>query len=52
MKMNLGLLKLVAIVLFVIGAILFFAKVAFEVDMGLVALGLAAWAASGYPGKA
>jgi len=48
MKMDLSLLRLVAIVLFVLGAILFFAQVRWDVDMGLVALGLAAWAASDY----
>jgi hypothetical protein len=46
MKMNQSMLKLVALVLFVLSAILFFAQVRFDVDMGLLALGLAAWVAA------
>jgi hypothetical protein len=44
--MNQSMLKLVALVLFVLTAILFFAQVRFDVDMGLLALGLAAWVAA------
>jgi hypothetical protein len=44
MKFDRSLLKWVAIILFVLAAILFFATVRMDVDMGLVALGLAAWA--------
>lgn len=47
MKFNGGLLRLAALVLFVLSAILFFAQVRFDVDMGLLSLGLAAWVASG-----
>ena len=50
MKMDKSLLKLVAIVLFVLAAILLFAQVRVDVDLGLAALGLAAWAGSEYPG--
>jgi hypothetical protein len=41
MKFDQSLLKIVALVLFVLAAILFFAQVRFDVDMGLLALGLA-----------
>jgi hypothetical protein len=46
MNINQSLLKIVALVLFVLTAILFFAQVRFDVDMGLLALGLAAWVAA------
>ena len=46
MKFNRSLLKLVAVLLFVIAAILFFAQVRVDVDMGLASLGLAALAAA------
>lgn len=46
MKVNLGLLKLVALALFVLCAILFFASVKYEVTMGLFALAFAARVAS------
>jgi hypothetical protein len=46
MKMDRSLLKYVAIVLFVLSAILLFAQVRVDVDLGFVALGLAAWAAA------
>ncbi len=41
MKMDQSLLKIAALVLFVVAAILFFAKSATDVAMGLLALGLA-----------
>ena len=47
MKVNLGLLNLVALVLFVLCAILFFAQVRADVTWGLLSLGFAAWVASG-----
>jgi hypothetical protein len=46
MNANLSILRYVAIVLFVVSAILLFAKVRIDVDLGLLALGLACWAAS------
>jgi hypothetical protein len=45
MKFNVGLLRLVALVLFVLCAILFFAQVRLDVDMGLLSLAFAAWVA-------
>lgn len=47
MKVNLALLRLVALVLLVLCAILFFADVRYDVTMGLFALAFACWAASG-----
>lgn len=41
MKLDLTLLRIVALVLFVLAAILFFAQVRMDVDLGLLALGLA-----------
>jgi len=41
MKLDLTLLRIVALVLFVLAAILFFAQVRTDVDLGLLALGLA-----------
>jgi hypothetical protein len=46
MRMNQSMLKLVALVLFVLTAILFFAQVRSDVDFGLLSLGLAAWVAA------
>ena len=46
MRFDRSLLKLVAVVLFVIAAILFFAQVRVDVDLGLASLGLAALAAA------
>jgi hypothetical protein len=40
MKFDLSMLKIVALVLFVLAAILFFAQVRTDVTMGLLALGL------------
>jgi hypothetical protein len=50
MKVNASLARIVAIVLFVLAAILFFAQVRFDVDMGFLALGLAVWAGSDFLG--
>jgi hypothetical protein len=44
MKFNLGMLRLVAVVLLVLVAILFFASVRSDVDFGLLSLALACWA--------
>jgi hypothetical protein len=41
MKFNMALLRLVALVLFVVAAILFFANKATDVAMGFIGLGLA-----------
>jgi hypothetical protein len=41
MRFDMSLLKIAALILFVLAAILFFAQVRFDVDMGLLALGLA-----------
>lgn len=46
MTVNLGLLKLVALALFVLCAILFFADVRWDVTMGLFSLAFAARVAS------
>jgi hypothetical protein len=46
MRMNQSMLKLVALALFVLTAILFFAQVRMDVDFGLLALGLATWVAA------
>lgn len=46
MNANLSMLRYIAIILFVVSAILLFAKVRIDVDLGLLALGLACWAAS------
>jgi len=46
MKLNLGLLKLAALVLFVLCAILFFASVRYDVNMGLFAIAFACWVAA------
>jgi hypothetical protein len=44
MKFDRSLLKWLAIVLFIVVAILAFAKAGADVQFGLLALGLAAWA--------
>ena len=49
MKFNLALLKIVALLLFVLCAILFFASVRYEVAMGLFALAFACWVAGEMP---
>jgi hypothetical protein len=46
MKYDRSLLKWLALVLFIVVAILAFAKTGGEVQFGLLALGLAAWAAA------
>ena len=47
-KPDRSLLKYVAVILFILAAIFLFAidSIGLEVDLGLIAIGLAAWAAS------
>lgn len=46
--MNRSFLKYCAVVLFILAAVFLFAvrSISFEVDLGLIAVGLAAWAAA------